>query len=34
MVLAIFQNATPKNTPPIGLLNDKNAPNTIETAGR
>ncbi len=30
MVLAIFQNATPNSTPPIGLLNDKNAPNAIE----
>jgi hypothetical protein len=31
MVANIFQNATAKNTPPIGLLNDKNAPNTIDT---
>ena len=31
MVVDIFQNANAKNTPPIGLLNDKNAPNAIDT---
>ena len=31
MILDIFQNATAKINPPIGLLNDRNAPNTIET---
>ncbi len=31
MVLDIFQNATAKNIPPTGLLNDKNVPNAIET---
>jgi hypothetical protein len=31
MFLDIFQNATAKTNPPIGLLNEKNAPNTIET---
>jgi hypothetical protein len=31
MVVDIFQNANAKNTPPIGLLNVKNAPNPIDT---
>ena len=31
MILDIFQNAIPKTNPPIGLLNDRNAINIIET---
>jgi hypothetical protein len=31
MIFDTFQNARAKINPPIGLLNDKNAPNAIDT---
>ena len=31
MILEMFQNTIPNSSPPIGLLNARNAPNIMET---